>query len=153
MLALPGRGREQIARLGAIRVTATPGAQPAADFESRALAAAAEVLASLATQADVLIPFYAARRRQHEGHDDEADALFGTALDRARDHGKAGRSVQILVLAALGRYDEAWIIVDDLLGGVAGVDADDTGGLWAATRTYDKPYRASRRPRNRRGPS
>jgi hypothetical protein len=53
------------------------------------------------------VPFYQARQHQHEGDDADAAALFATALRRAGDQGAAGRSLQALVLGALGRHDEA----------------------------------------------
>jgi CHAT domain-containing protein len=138
LLELLEREREELAKLSADRMTAAPGSQPAGDFEERALTFAAEALASLVSQADVLVPFYQARQHQHEGDDADAAALFATALRRAGDQGVAGRSLQALVLGALGRHDEAQTVVADLLRHAPGIDLDEIVSLWASSHAYGK---------------
>ena len=92
----------------------------------------------MVSQADVLVPFHQARQHQHDGDDAGADALFATALRRARAQGDAGRSLQALVLGALGRYDEAHTVVADLLRDAPGIDPDNIVSLWARARAYGK---------------
>ena len=138
LLELLEREREELAKLSADRMTAAPGSQPAGDFEDRALTLAAEALASLVSQADVLVPFYQARQHQHEGDDADAAALFATALRRAGDQGAAGRSLQALVLGALGRHNEAQTVVANLLRDAPGIDPDEVVSLWASSRAYGK---------------
>ena len=132
------REREELTRLSADRMTAAPGFQPAGDFERRALTLTAEALTSLVSQADVLVPFHQARQHRHDGDDASAGALFATALRRARNQGDAGRSLQALVLGALGRYDEAHTVVADLLRDAPGIDPDNMVSLWVRARAYGK---------------
>ena len=150
LLELLVREREELTGLGADRMTAAPGFQPAGDFERRALTVTAEALASLISQADVLVPFHQARQHQHDGDDASADALFATALRRARDQGDSGRSLQALVLGELGRYDEAHTVVADLLRDAPALTRTTWSACGFACVPTAKPWPSCRTCRPRR---